>query len=47
MTREELREHARRVAATAPPLTDEQKIIIRLAFANRRPTVNQEYTANV
>ena len=41
MTAEQLRtirEHARRVAATAPPLTAEQKTTIRLAFANRPTT---------
>lgn len=43
--RQAIREHARHVAASAPPLTAEQRTTIRLAFANRPTT--QENTSNV
>ncbi|WP_331436280.1 hypothetical protein RND64_20200 [Gordonia sp. w5E2] len=36
-----IREHARKVAASAPPLTEEQRTTIRLAFASR-PLTHQE-----
>lgn len=38
MTVEQIREHARKIAASAPPLTAEQRTVIRLAFAQRPVT---------
>ncbi|MGC4960035.1 hypothetical protein [Gordonia sp. DT101] len=40
MTADEIRALARKVAASAPPLTDNQRHVIRLAFA--RPSTNPE-----